>query len=611
MKKITDLKKASELWSICGDFGELDGEVKIQNNTVSCESDALYVCSEFEKEENVTSITGKVKNISGKAVTLRSLSYNFCFDGGEYDIYSQYNGWQNESLGDWQPLITGVSITGNSIRNAQHAAPFMCLWNRQSERGTVFHMMSEALWEMKATRYLKSGEATYINVQMGVYEHDFSLELLPGEEIELPRIIYYNASNKTDIDCYKLHDYMNKKYPRKEMPVMYNTWLCRFDKITYENVANQIPLAAEIGAEYFVIDAGWFGHGTDWTSSRGDWVENETGALKGRMKDIADEVRSHGMKFGFWIEAESADRNSDIVKNHPEYFLSGDVEFLDFSREDACEYMFETICGLIEKYDAKFMKFDFNADLYYDKNRSSFMKYYIGYTKLIKKIRAKYPDFYMENCSSGGARMELKNGLLFDSFWLSDDQSPYETMRIFKDTVRRMPPQWIECWATICGYEGIVYPGIPDEKILATHDATWGNVIKVEQDYLNAMLTGSPVGLSFDLSTLSETMFCNIKNFITEFKDNRAYWMNANCRILTDTETMLVMQFSNRDLSDVRLVIASDKVRQDNITVFPVLSDGMYNVNGEIISSDDINENGIDVHIKGNYHGEFIHICRL
>ncbi|MBQ7573128.1 MAG: alpha-galactosidase [Clostridia bacterium] len=608
MKQFTQLKKASELWDICGDFGEFDGDIRLNEATVSCMGDALYVCSEFKKDGDITSVTGKIKNISDKALTLTSVSYRFYFDGGEYDVYSQYNGWQNESMGEWQPLVTGVSVMGKSIRTAQSAVPFMCLWNRQSGRGTVFHMLPDSLWKMSAERLYKSGEVTYIEARTGVYEHNFSLLLYPGEEFEMPRIIYYTASNKTDMDCYKLHNFINSTYPRRKMPVIYNTWLCRFDKITYENVINQVPLAAQLGVEYFVIDAGWFGQGSEWTSSRGDWTENKTGTLCGRMKDIADEVRRYGMKFGFWIEMESADKSADIVKSHPEYFISGDVEFLDFSRDDVCEYMFETISGLIEKYGAEFIKFDFNADLYYDKKRSGFMKYFNGYTGLIKKLRASYPALYMENCSSGGARMELKNGLLFDSFWLSDNQSPFEGTRIFKDTILRIPPQWIECWAVIKGYKGYVYPGVEQEKIISVNDAAWDNAIEVKDSYLRGFLTGSPIGLSFDLTTISDTVFNSLKGFISDFKKDREFWLKANCRILTDTKDILVLQFSDECLCDLRILVFSGKVRQDAVTVFPIIGEDNYTVDNKEILCEDISQNGISVPIKGNYQCEFVNM---
>ncbi len=88
----------------------------------------------------------------------------------------------------------------------------------------------------------------------------------------MPQILSYEVRNKVDMDAWKIHHYMNQKYPRRELPVIYNTWLCRFEAITFENVANQIPLASELGAEYFVIDAGWFGKGGFW-NCRGDWEE--------------------------------------------------------------------------------------------------------------------------------------------------------------------------------------------------------------------------------------------------------------------------------------------------------------------------------------------------
>ena len=62
---------------------------------------------------------------------------------------------------------------------------------------------------------------------------------------------------------------MYKNYPRKEVPVMYNTWLYKFEKIDFENVASQVKRAKELGIEYFVIDAAWYGQGEMW-ACRGD-----------------------------------------------------------------------------------------------------------------------------------------------------------------------------------------------------------------------------------------------------------------------------------------------------------------------------------------------------
>ena len=96
---------------------------------------------------------------------------------------------------------------------------------------------------------------------------------------------------------------------------------------------------------------------------------------------------------------------------------------------------------LIEKYNIEYMKFDFNANLAYDKKREAFYHYHKGYTKFINAVRSRYPDIYIECCASGGYRMELENLKRFDSFWFSDNQSPYEGLQtseekqIFRDFI--------------------------------------------------------------------------------------------------------------------------------------------------------------------------------
>ena len=55
--------------------------------------------------------------------------------------------------------------------------------------------------------------------------------------------------------------------------------------------------------------------------------------------------------------------------------------------------------------------------------------------------------------------MELGQGMLFDDFWLSDNQGPYEGIRIVKDTLKRMPSALIQRW-NVQKYceEFLIYP---------------------------------------------------------------------------------------------------------------------------------------------------------
>lgn len=91
-----------DLWNILGSFGEFNTEVSFENNIFHARNEHIDVTSEIIKYDNGVCVRkGKVKNISENEISLNTLSLKFTLDGGEYEVYSQSNFWQNESEGKW------------------------------------------------------------------------------------------------------------------------------------------------------------------------------------------------------------------------------------------------------------------------------------------------------------------------------------------------------------------------------------------------------------------------------------------------------------------------------------------------------------------------------
>ena len=359
--------ESKRFFKCCGSFGEISGEVSRNENTVFYETDRYRINCEYQCDEyGVFTRNDSFTNKSGEDINVNCLKSRFVFEGGEYQVYTQFNSWLTESMGGWQPLVTSISASGGRVRTTHNATPFMALWNEQTQRGVAFHIRPNCAWEMKVTKAGHNNIYTKVVVELGMLDFNLDMKVSPDETVNMPEIICYEFKNKLDMDCYKLHNYMHTHYPRRQLPIIYDTWMYKFDYITYENVSSQIKLAADLGVEYFFIDAGWFGKGADWYLSIGDWSENTVSALKGRMIDIANEVRKAGMKVGIWLEPGRAFRDSDAVKNHPDYYILGDVNgsyFFDYSNEEARKWMLDIIFGLIEKYGIEYIKDDFNGDM--------------------------------------------------------------------------------------------------------------------------------------------------------------------------------------------------------------------------------------------------------
>ena len=597
-------KHFSELWSIIGDFKEINCEATVTDEGFTVQSNDIKITSNIKKSKNsVYSRADTVKNLTSTSFSLSALGSKISLDGGEWEVYTQYNGWQNESVGGWSKLCTTVSVRCNSVRSSHDAAPFMALYNKQNGRGIAFHILTGAAWQMRASRvYSGSGEGSYIEVECGILPDGLCYRLMPNEELKLPELIYYEFNNKTDMDAHKLHSYLNERIGKRQLPVVYNTWMYKFDDFTYEDIRSQLPKARELGVEYFVIDAGWFGKTTDWFAGRGDWRENTEVGFRGRMGEFADEVRAQGMQFGFWMEPECASAGSDIMHEHPDWFLRGKGSyFLDFTNPDAYSYIFNKTAELIERYGAKYIKFDFNADLEYDKDNSAFIKYSAAHERYAKELRKRFPSLYLECCGSGGARMNIHEAVLYDSFWPSDNESPYSGLEIYKDTLLRLSPQYIDCWIAITSVKDATphYECSPD-KILACADAIWDNVVSLHPSFLHGYLMGSPIGLSFDLNSLSDEDFSALKNTILDFKKRREFYKEAVCHLLADTESVTALEYRSEDFSKVEMILFVKKKFQDNITLYPIvdesceyLSDKGERVTGEILAKE-----GVDLPIK-------------
>ena len=440
-------------------------------------------------------------------------------------------------------------------------------------------------------------------VELGIDERGLDIKLAPGESLELPSILFYEFENKTDMDTYKLHRYCNDIYPKRSLPIVYNSWMSNFDEISFEYLDGQLTLAEKMGIEYFVIDSGWFGTPHKWFDMVGDWEEYTEGAMCGRMSEFADRVRSRGMKFGLWFEIERAALTSRAYKENPQlYIVEGNSAFINFADEKASAYIFDILCKQIDKYGIEFIKFDFNDVLSYDSSSRAFIDYFAGYRNFIRKIKERYPSIYLENCASGGLRMALANAENFDSFWMSDDHSLYSQLEIFKHAVRRMPPNMLLTLRSLEHFTP-VYDGGETEKILMSGDACWEHIEAINESYLKAVALGGPIGISCDLNGLSESLRTTLAKLIDSYKGERDLWSQIECRILTDTDSLTVLEFSDRDFERVEILTFSNLPIQNSVTVYPTVNGGAEYICacGKRVSAEELRTDGIELPIGNRY----------
>ena len=92
--------------------------------------------------------------------------------------------------------------------------------------------------------------------------------------------------------------------------VQYNTWFAHLVDYDETLLRREAELAARLGAEVFVIDAGWWAPSLrtsdNFTTGLGVWQPSPEKFPSG-IPAFADYVRGLGMRFGIWVEPERVD----------------------------------------------------------------------------------------------------------------------------------------------------------------------------------------------------------------------------------------------------------------------------------------------------------------
>ena len=197
--------------------------------------------------------------------------------------------------------------------------------------------------------------------------------------------------------------------------------------------------------------------------------------------------------------------------------------------------------------------------------------------------------------------MELTTAALFDSFWPSDNESPYTQFRMYKDTLLRMPPQGFERWMAIHSAnenESVYAPFISyngeSERIISAADTIWHNVVGVQPSFLRGFATAGPVCFSCDLTKISEKTRKSFAEFISYVKENRSYLSSANAYILADSYSEMVIEYADDSFERVTVQIFTKEPRQTSFAVYPKIDAAAeYIYDEKRISGSDILRYGI------------------
>lgn len=289
----------------------------------------------------------------------------------------------------------------------------------------------------------REGQAT---VHMEAILDRNAANLLPGGAVTTPISILSFGLNDDELS-HNFHQYVRNEIlplrsgwgPRK---VHLNSWEALGFKLSHAALIELANEAAALGVERFVLDDGWFKGRQNDRAGLGDWVVDRALFPDG-LGPLIDHVYKKDMDFGLWIEPEMVSPDSDLYRAHPDWCIHDSLNqrpterhqlVLDLSRQDVMDYLVSSITELLTKNDIAYLKWDHNRRLFPAGTAQT-----EGYIKLLKSVTSAHPQVEIENCSSGGGRIDLRSLTMAHRVWPSDNNDPIERLRINRSWTRFLP----------------------------------------------------------------------------------------------------------------------------------------------------------------------------
>jgi len=291
-------------------------------------------------------------------------------------------------------------------------------------------------------------------VQMGEYFYPGEMVLKPRETYQSP-ILYAGFTSRglsalsRKFHYHLRHSIMDGRIDKKPRPIHFNTWEAVYFDHDMKTLLALADKAAEVGAERYVLDDGWFGSRRNETAGLGDWWVSKDVYPNG-LGELVDKVTSLGMEFGLWFEPEMVNPDSELFRNHPDWILEAEgveqVPFrhqfvLDLTRKDVTDYLFKCMDDLLTEYDISYIKWDMNRDIYHpgSRGRPAIYRQTRELYKLIDRLRKAHPHLEIESCSSGGARVDYEILKRTDRIWASDSNDALDRQSIQRGASHFVP----------------------------------------------------------------------------------------------------------------------------------------------------------------------------
>lgn len=357
-----------------------------------------------------------------------------------------------------------IQIRSTGSWSSGEHAPMGCLRNRTKGTMTFWQIEHNGSWNWELLEH--GCKYSLVITGPNDTDHHWYKELRPGERfVSVPAAMGVVIGGE-DETFSALNQYRRRirraNRDNENLPIIFNDYMnCLWADPTTEKELPIIDAAAALGCEYYCIDAGWYTDEEDWFPTIGEWIPSKTRFPNG-LKEVTDHIRSRGMVPGLWLEIEFVGSKCALVQQVDErwfFHRHGKIaDFrgryqLDFRNPEVRAYTRGVIDRLIKDFGIGYFKIDYNCNCYAgtdvdsDSLGDGLLEHNRAYLQWLDDIFETYPDLVLENCSSGGMRMDYAM-LSRHTIASSSDQEAYlKFPSIVANAPTGMTPEQAAVWS--------------------------------------------------------------------------------------------------------------------------------------------------------------------
>ena len=435
------------------------------------------------KGEDGFEISSTFTNKSGKTVALEM------FEGVSLDCLSPYSeddgskdvlvhlfrsGWATEgnhfvytlpelNIGKaWGGNFSNFKIGSHGSRATSEYFPFAAVEDTAANVLWGIQLYSMSPWQMELSR--TGGKLSFSGGLSDESFGNWTKNINDGESFTAPKALV--AATTGDIaelaDIFlKMRDKDIIAYGEEGMPIIFNEWCTSWGEPSHEKNLKIVRKLNKSKVKYFVMDAGWY------DGTIGDWTEKKDAFPKG-LKAYTDDVKAKGFVPGIWMEFECTNEGSQF--SAPEYdnmhlkhngsVIWGQVNkgrkesFWDFRNPGTVSLLRKQVIEFLRDNGFGYLKVDYNANTGNccdgaESGGEGLRQQILAVREFFKEIKKGVPGIIIENCASGGMRLEPSLMALTTMSSFSDAHESIDFPIIAANLQYLIPPCQSQVWCTL------------------------------------------------------------------------------------------------------------------------------------------------------------------